>query len=81
MSARNPIEPRAAALKLQKINSFLHCAEVTARKINTDGSGDVAELLLHVQNLIYDLRCAIDPRLEDDSDLHELAANSDAVTV
>ncbi len=60
MSNKKPMVARTVALRLEKINAYIHCAKVAAHNTNTEGAMEAAELLLHVENLIFELMCDLD---------------------
>lgn len=56
------------ASSLEKINAYIHCAQVTARQTNTQGALEAADLLLHVEDLIFELMCKLDPSFSGEID-------------
>lgn len=60
------LDPSTIAARLERLDSYIFCARMAAEAGNSNEGHAVGDLLLHVQNLIYDLRLAIDPSIDPD---------------
>lgn len=65
------------AMRLGRIESFILCARETAKAANINESSAIADVLLHVQNALYDVRLALDPALSGDDDTNCAEATHD----
>ena len=58
--------PGEIAARLARLDSFVLCAREAAKASCTNESHAIADVLLYVQNALYDVRCALDPGLSGD---------------